>query len=221
MGLHPMDLSGLETPFSEEEIWDAVKAMPANKSPGPDVLTWDFFKACWATVKVDVVQAVQAFFLAVLALVRPSIVRRRSVCEGLPRDAWVRDIAGELSVDVVAQFFRLWDTVRAFSLNEGVDEFRWKWTADGQFSTRTAYRVFFHGSTGLPGAAQVWNSFAPFKFKFHAWLALRDQCWTADHRLRRGLTSHTLCPLCLVANDTLDHISLQCPFARAIWMGFC
>jgi hypothetical protein len=40
------------------------------------------------------------------------------------------------------------------------DKFRWKWTTDGQFSTKTAYRTFFHGSTVLPSAAQVWNSLA-------------------------------------------------------------
>jgi hypothetical protein len=41
--------------------------------------------------------------------------------------------------------------------------FTWKWTANGQFSTRSAYRAFFNSSTVLPGAAQLWHSFAPFK----------------------------------------------------------
>jgi hypothetical protein len=29
-------LDGLEVPFSEEEIWQAVKRLPARKAPGPD-----------------------------------------------------------------------------------------------------------------------------------------------------------------------------------------
>jgi hypothetical protein len=56
-------------------------------------------------------------------------------------------------------------------------------------------------------------SFCPFL----AWLALRGRCWTADRRLRRGLPSHTACPLCVVANEIMNHLSLRCPFAISIW----
>jgi hypothetical protein len=51
-------------------------------------------------------------------------------------------------------------------------------------------------------------------------LSLRRRCWTADRRLRRGLPSHVLCPLCNAADKTADHISLHCTFAHAIWVGF-
>ncbi|KAM0829110.1 hypothetical protein ACQ4PT_067085 [Festuca glaucescens] len=162
---------------------------------------------------------VAAIAPAVLAMVRPSLVKKRLVSDGLPGDAWVRDITGELSVDAVVQYLHLWDAVHGVVLSEGEDSFTWKWTADGQFSTRSAYRAFFNGSTVLPGARQLWHSFTPFKYRFHAWLALRGRCWTADRRLRKGLPSHTLCPLCSAANETLDHLSLQCPFAIAIWTG--
>jgi hypothetical protein len=37
----------------------------------------------------------------VLKLVSPGVIHRRKVSEGLPHDNWVRDIVGELSVDVV------------------------------------------------------------------------------------------------------------------------
>jgi hypothetical protein len=53
----------------------------------------------------------------------------------------------------------------------------------------------------------------------HAWLALRRHCWTADQRLRRGLPSHTLCPLYDAVDETLDHFSLHCSFAQGIWGG--
>jgi hypothetical protein len=61
--------------------------------------------------------------------------------------------------------------------------------------------------------------FAPLKFKMHAWLALRRRCWTADHRRRRGLPTHIMCPLCGTQKETLDHLTLQCPYARAVWTG--
>ncbi|KAM0823087.1 hypothetical protein ACQ4PT_071122 [Festuca glaucescens] len=172
----------------------------------------------------------------VLKLGRPGVIQHRKVSDGLPHNAWVQDIAGELSVyavmqflklwaavgvvspsgdagefvwkwtadgkfmkqsaycaffhgttalpdiagelsvDAVVQFLKLWAAVGTVSLSRDADEFVWKWTADGKFMTQSAYRAFFHGTTALPGAAQVWNSFAPFKFWFHAWLALRRRC---------------------------------------------
>lgn len=33
------DMSGLDTPFSEDAIWAAVKRLPASKAPGPDSFT--------------------------------------------------------------------------------------------------------------------------------------------------------------------------------------
>ncbi|KAM0866912.1 hypothetical protein ACQ4PT_042345 [Festuca glaucescens] len=117
--------------------------------------------------------SVAAVAPAVLCLVRPGIAKRRRVCDGVPNHAWARDIVGELTVDVVVQFLRLWNAVQAVPLSDHNDKFVWKWTADGVFTARSAYQVFFHGTMALPGVANVWNSFAPYKFRFHAWLSLR------------------------------------------------
>jgi hypothetical protein len=56
---------------------------------------------------------------------------------------------------------------------------------------------------------------------FHAWLALRNRCWTAERLARRGLPTHALCPLCDSAIETMDHLSLQCPYAIQVWMPAC
>jgi hypothetical protein len=120
--------------------------------------------------------SVAAIAPAVLQLVRPGIVKSRSVGDGLRLNAWALDIVGTLSVQAVLQYLRLWQAVAAVPIQDGEDSFRWKWTEDGGFTSRSAYRVFFHGTTALPGAVQVWNSFAPFKFRFHAWLSLRGRC---------------------------------------------
>jgi hypothetical protein len=134
--------------------------------------------------------------------------------------SWVCDISGELSVDAVVQFFKLWEAIVAIPHNAYNDDgFTWKWMADGSFSSKMAYHAFFHGSTVLPGASKVWHSFAPYKFKFHAWFSLRGRCWIADRHLHRSLPSHTACPLCVAAYETINHLLLWCPFAIRIWTG--
>ncbi|KAM0920400.1 hypothetical protein ACQ4PT_007548 [Festuca glaucescens] len=101
----------------------------------------------------------------------------------------------------------------------GLDVIRCKWTASGDFLARSAYHAQLAGSTSLTGAANVWHAFAPMAYKFHAWLALRQRCWTADRLARHGLPSHAIYPLCKVDDETLDHLSLLCPFARQVWSG--
>jgi mannosylglycoprotein endo-beta-mannosidase len=62
-GLSAVDLSGLEASFSAEEVWTAIRGMPANKSPGPNGFSWDFYQTCWSIVKDDVRAALQSIFL--------------------------------------------------------------------------------------------------------------------------------------------------------------
>ncbi|KAM0864782.1 hypothetical protein ACQ4PT_043697 [Festuca glaucescens] len=150
-------------------------------------------------------------------MVRPSVSRKLSVHDGLVGNHWASTISGELSVDAMVQFLKLWDAVHATATGSGPDSFRWKWTADGTFTTRSAYRAFFAGRTILAGAAQIWNSFAPLRFKVYGWLAVRGRCWSADRLARRGLPCDTTCPLCGIEDETLNHLLLQCRFARAIW----
>jgi hypothetical protein len=52
----------LEAPFLEEEVWRTINLLPANKAPGPDGFIANFYKACWQTIKVDVMAAVSAIW---------------------------------------------------------------------------------------------------------------------------------------------------------------
>ena len=51
--IEPTDLADLDEPFSAEEIWEAVKRLPAHKAPGPDMFTAEFLRARWSTVRQD------------------------------------------------------------------------------------------------------------------------------------------------------------------------
>ena len=122
-------------------------------------------------------------------------------------------------MEVVVQYLHLWDAVCMVQFDGDHDRFEWRWTASRKFSARTAYLAFFEGSTVMPGAPQVWHSFAPLKVRLHAWFSLRDRCGTADRRLRHGLVSHTLCPLCIAEAETVEHLTMRCSYAATVWAG--
>jgi hypothetical protein len=52
----------LEKEVTAEEIRDTMFSMKANKAPGPDGYTADFFKASWSIVGEDVITAIKNFF---------------------------------------------------------------------------------------------------------------------------------------------------------------
>ncbi|KAK1684195.1 hypothetical protein QYE76_045043 [Lolium multiflorum] len=56
------DLHHLDEPFGANEIWNAVKRLPARKAPGPNGFTAEFLLACWPTVKRDFVDVFQQLF---------------------------------------------------------------------------------------------------------------------------------------------------------------
>jgi hypothetical protein len=62
-GLPILDLSDLEAAFTIDEAWAAIKDMPANRAPGPDSFSWDFYQSCWSIIKYDVFAALQAIFM--------------------------------------------------------------------------------------------------------------------------------------------------------------
>lgn len=49
-------------PFTEDEIWAAIKDSPAEKAPGPAGFTGMFYKNCWETIKPEAMAVFQSIF---------------------------------------------------------------------------------------------------------------------------------------------------------------
>jgi len=59
--ISPHNLDMLADNFTETEIKCAINQMSSDKAPGPDGFTGLFFKECWDIIKVDVMNAANAF----------------------------------------------------------------------------------------------------------------------------------------------------------------
>jgi hypothetical protein len=141
-----------------------------------------------------------------------------TVAVALENHAWTRAITGIPSVPAIAEFVDLWARIRETHLTEGtVDEVKWRQTASGMYSARSAYQLFFLGREEVPAMRELWNSGAPLKHKLHMWLALKDRLWTADRLQERGLRHPAQCVLCCQEPETIEHLTVQCSFSHHIW----
>lgn len=56
------DNEDLSRPVSEEEVFNAIRSMHSDKSPGPDGFPASFYKKYWSTIKSSFMNAVNYFF---------------------------------------------------------------------------------------------------------------------------------------------------------------
>lgn len=56
------DQQTLNKNFSEEEVFSTIKSMPANKSPGPDGFSGEFYKTFWPQLKAVFMPMIHDFF---------------------------------------------------------------------------------------------------------------------------------------------------------------
>jgi hypothetical protein len=53
-----MDLSSLEAPILEDEVWETIKSLPADRTPDPDDYTGRLYKSCWTVIKADLMATI-------------------------------------------------------------------------------------------------------------------------------------------------------------------
>jgi hypothetical protein len=105
------------------------------------------------------------------------------------------------------------------TLTDQEDRHTWKLESDGAFSSKSAYRAFFEGSSTFEPWKRIWKTWAPNKCKMFMWLAVRNRCWTSDRFARRGLPHPNRCPLCDQEDETIQHLLASCVVARQVWFS--
>lgn len=124
-------------------------------------------------------------------------------------------------MQAISEYLRLWDRLQNFSTVAGQqDVVHWRWEASGFYSSRSAYKALFVGTSLFACNEALWRSWAPLKCKIFTWLAIRRRCWTADRLQRHGLQSQGVCVFCLLSLETIDHLIVGCAVTAQIWGQF-
>ena len=103
-------------------------------------------------------------------LYKLALRKNRKVNEELQDQSWTRGLWCMSSVEEMAEFVILWDLVQQVSLNDQEDQLSWRWTANGSYSSKSAYLAQFNGSYCSFKASYIWKAHAEGKHKFFAWL---------------------------------------------------
>jgi hypothetical protein len=111
----------------------------------------------------------------------------------------------------------IWDKLESVSLTDSPDQTLWRWTKDGSFTTASAYRLFFSGQHGIPGAKLLHKTWAPSKCKFFIWLVLHDRVWTAARRRKHRLQDDDRCAFFDQEPETITHLLIGFSYSRELW----
>jgi hypothetical protein len=89
----------------------------------------------------------------------------------------------------------------------------------GELAVGDLYSLLLTSGIAAPYASFVWDSFAPSKAKFFAWLLLRARIQSRAALLRKHILTaeEAGCDMCGEPLETADHIMFGCSFARSFW----
>jgi hypothetical protein len=160
----------------------------------------------------------RAPFLIALKLFKASRRKCRSVAAALNGGKWILDLRGRVTADSLPEFVDLWDRVRQVNLVQGTsDSFVWHFSADGVYSSKSAYRLQFCGATSSHFVKLIWEAMAAPKCRFFGWLFAQNRLLTADRLMARRWPNSYFCPLCRRSLETAIHLLVECPWARRVW----
>jgi hypothetical protein len=157
----------------------------------------------------------------VAALVTTRRKNARKIAGALPNNTWFTDIQGELSLEGWVECIMLSEEIERVEVDPSVPNvIAWKGSSTGVYSAKATYNMLCQGNITWQMAGPIWRCFAPLKCKIFGWLAIKYRLWTSDRRTRHGLQdSPHPCATCLQSEDNVDHILVQCPYARIVWFG--
>ncbi|GKU90554.1 hypothetical protein SLEP1_g4537 [Rubroshorea leprosula] len=126
---------------------------------------------------------------------------------------WEREEAAELQRKIVSM--QLYKDIP--------DTWKWEHSKEGNYSTKTAYKLLTNELNGLDAAPihkRVWNPIIPSKISAFNWQLLQDRIPTKSNLQRRGIITDLedgIYALCEEEIDDSNHLFLKCKVAKWLW----
>jgi len=111
-------------------------------------------------------------------------------------------------------------------INVSKDRLMWKYSRDGNYSTKRAYELLTEDSLESQQFQQerkiwtaIWKAHVPLRIINFVWKLLHESLPTMTTLHSRGISNDVTCPLCNAEEETPTHLFLFCSFSRACWFG--
>ena len=102
------------------------------------------------------------------------------------------------------------------------DTLMWKFTKDGDFSTNSAYQNIITdvGMENTFKGAWLWKLDTFPKIRSFFWLCMHDSVPVREVLVGRGIPCNSLCPVCGMQSESINHLLRECQFALYFWSKF-
>ena len=110
------------------------------------------------------------------------------------------------------------------------DRLLWKHSTSGEYKVNKAYRMLYQNHyllmckirgpmVFLTLRGLIWKVKLPLKILTFIWKLLHDSLPVFEVLNNRGITVSSKCLICNEDEESINHLFMHCPFARAIWHG--
>lgn len=141
-----------------------------------------------------------------------------TVQKGLEDNRWISHIIPQTSTQEFREYAALWEEVSQMQLDDNAqDSIRWRWTQDGEYTTKSAYCIQFQGTFSKLRLQPIWKAKAEPKCRYFAWTLLHKKILTANNLLRQNWPHDPVCKLCGSEPETPTHLCKDCTFLKEVW----
>jgi hypothetical protein len=120
-----------------------------------------------------------------------------------------------LSNDRMDVWLLLLQRLIRINLSADPDIFVWKLTTSGIFSVKSMYADIMNGYTVFL-RKYIWKIKVPLKIKIFMWFLYKKVILTKDNLAKLNWNGCKKCAFC-DANESINHLFFDCPFAKLIW----
>lgn len=95
----------------------------------------------------------------------------------------------------------------------------WKYSSNGQFSTRSAYLLACGWNPQIKdeGWKWIWKSNSHPRIQFFIWQCYHGKLLTAANLAHRGMNVDPVCAICKLQEESNEHVFRGCPIAIEFW----